>query len=87
MPQTTNVTFTEVVKNDNKKIKSYNRRIKIIMTAQANGVIISLILTHVLPYMTGIMKRKDYTWQLRYEGRRNAYLETYYQTARYTIPA
>ena len=29
MPQATKVTFSEDVKNDNKKIKSYNRRIKL----------------------------------------------------------
>jgi hypothetical protein len=29
MPQTTKVTFSEDVKNDNKKIKSYNRKIKL----------------------------------------------------------
>jgi hypothetical protein len=50
MPHTTKVTCSEDVKKDNKKIKSYNRSIKLtIMTAQANGVITSLILTHVLP--------------------------------------
>jgi hypothetical protein len=50
MPQTTKVTFSEDAKKDSKKIKSYNRNIKLAnYDAQANGVITSLILTHVLP--------------------------------------
>ena len=88
MPQTTKVTFSEDAKKDSKKIKSYNRNIKL---ANYDGTGEWRDYKSHFDACAAIndweKKRKGYTWQLRCEAMHNAYLETYHQTARYTILA